>query len=96
MAILDQLKRRLRITWGQDDNDLLDLLDTSKAYLDDIVGTPLLYETDLVAKELLLERVRYVYNNAADEFLVNYQDDLLRIQLRVAVQLRSETDAENL
>lgn len=94
--LLQQLKNRLRITWNEDDDHLLDLLESGKAYFDDIVGAPLLYDTDFVAKDLLLERTRYVYNNASDEFLVNYADDILRLQMRVAIEARSESDAQSL
>ena len=93
MALLEDLKNRLRITWTEEDTDLQKILDTGKAQLNDITGANHDYEVDLIAQELLLERSRYVYNNAVDEFTTNFADDLLRFQLRVATKLRSEADA---
>jgi hypothetical protein len=94
MSMLDELKSKLRITWLEEDTDLQKLIDSSKAYLEEITGTPLKLETDLVVKELVLERCRYVYNNAADEFLKNFADDLLRLRLKVATRVRREPHAD--
>lgn len=91
--MLDELKSRLRITWIDEDSHLTRIIELSKAYLDEIAGAPLDYDKDLTASELVLERCRYVYNNAADEFSKNYADDLLRLRMKSAVRLRSEANA---
>lgn len=92
--MLDELKSRLRITWSDEDITLNNLINSSKAYLEDLAGAPSFdLENNLVVQELVLERCRYVYNNAADEFLKNFADDLLRLRLKVATQLRSEANA---
>lgn len=92
--MLEELKSKLRITWIDEDTDLIRMIEKSKSVLNGMVGTSLNFEDDLVVQELLLERCRYVYNNAADEFLVNYADDILRLRLKVAAQLRSEANAD--
>lgn len=91
--MLDELKDKLRITWSDEDVYLTNLIRGSKAYLEDITGAPIAFEADLVANELVLERCRYSYNNAADEFPANYADDLLRLRLRYAIKVRSEAIA---
>jgi hypothetical protein len=91
--VLEELKSRLRITWTDEDIHLNRIIELSKAYLEELAGAPLDFVNDLVINELVLERCRYVYNNAADEFQKNYADDLLRLRLKTAVRLRSEANA---
>jgi hypothetical protein len=92
--MLEELKDRLRITWSDEDTSLNKLLLSSTAYLEDLAGSSLDVEKNLIARELVLERCRYVYNNAADEFIKNFADDLLRLRLKVAALLRSEANAD--
>ncbi len=91
--MLEELKSRLRITWEDENTDLEKMIGKSKAYLNEITGAPLAFDTDVSAQELVLEHCRYVYNNAADEFPVNFADDLLRLRLRTAIKARSEANA---
>lgn len=90
--MLEELKSRLRITWTDEDTHLNRIIELSKAYLEELAGAPLDFVNDLVINELALERCRYVYNNAADEFQKNFADDLLRLRLKTAVRLRSEAN----
>lgn len=94
MDFLIELKERLKITWDDDDQDLTRIIERTKAYLSDIAGGPLDFTSDLMAQELLFERSRYVFNNAADDFLTNYSDDIMRMRLRVAIKLRGEANVE--
>lgn len=83
---LEELKSRLRITWADEDDELNKILVRSKHYIDKKTGVSIDYTTDFDALELVLERARYVYNNAADLFVVNFADDLLDLQIRCAVK----------
>ncbi|MFC6038424.1 hypothetical protein ACFPYN_03045 [Paenisporosarcina macmurdoensis] len=94
MDFLTDLKGRLNVTWSDDDQDLIKIIERSKAYFNDIVGSELEFVDDLVVQELLLERCRYVFNNAADDFLINFSDDLMRLRMRVAIKLRGEANVE--
>ncbi|WP_420490346.1 phage head-tail connector protein [Neobacillus niacini] len=83
--LLADLKARLRITWVEEDTDLTKNISRAKAYLSNLTGASFDFSKDEWPKEILLERCRYVYNNAADEFEVNFQSELARLILQVAL-----------
>ncbi|ARK23576.1 hypothetical protein SporoP37_01940 [Sporosarcina sp. P37] len=84
-AALTALKDKLKITWNEDDEQLQKLLNRSKLYLENMTGAvfDLAVEDDKL--ELLLERCRYVRNNAGDEFEINYAPELKRLILMTAL-----------
>lgn len=84
-ALLDQLKSRLRITWEDEDDELNKKILNAKTYLSNLTGASFDYSKEDSPHELVLERCRYVYNNAADEFEKNYQHELSRLILNVAI-----------
>lgn len=84
--MLSELKQRLRITWTEDDAVLNEMLEGSKAYLEELTGTSFDYSTNYRAKELVLERCRYVFNNASYEFEENFKSELQRLILTVALE----------
>lgn len=67
------------------------LIDHGKAYLNQLTGAELDYEQSQY-QALLLSYVRYAYNDAAEYFLENFADDILRVQLDVgSTALKGET-----
>ncbi len=90
--LLIDVKSNLRITWNEEDNDLKRLIKRSGAYLDDLTGTSLDFSEEGQPKTLLLERCRYAYNNAADEFEGNYHHELSRLILKVAIEEAGTSD----
>lgn len=91
--MLEELKSHLRITWNNDDPDLSNKLESSKRYFNELVGKEIDFDKDLTARELLFERCRYVFNNAGDQFIANYQDDIMRLQMRVATENLGDVNA---
>lgn len=89
--LLQELKSRLRITWSEEDADLKKIIKQSEAYLHDLCGTPLDFSKEEQPKSLLLERCRYVYNNAADEFEHNFHHELSRLILKSAIRTGGDT-----
>jgi hypothetical protein len=83
--LLAELKGILQITWNDKDEDLRKMINRSMAYLCDLTGTSFDFSVDAPPKELMLERCRYVYNNAADEFEKNFHHELSRLILNVAM-----------
>lgn len=79
------LKSRLRITWDDEDEQLENLINRAKAYLSNLTGASFDFSKEEWPKEIFLERCRYVYNNAADEFEKNFQHELSRLILQVAL-----------
>ena len=82
--MLEELKSYLKITWIEEDLLLYNLIDEGKAYLNDITGVELDFETDITNKSLLKDYVRYSYNNQIEYFEENFASKLLRLQLNVA------------
>lgn len=93
-AALTALKDKLKITWDDDDDNLTKLLNRSKLYLEGMTGAvfDLTVEDDKL--ELLLERCRYVRNNAGDEFEINYAPELKRLILMTALKKKRVTPDE--
>lgn len=89
-TMLDAVKKRLKITWTQDDELLLMYIAESMAYMVSLTGVDIDYDTNTYAKSMVYERVRYYYNNAGDEFEVNYAHDLRRLIDRLAVDERKK------
>lgn len=80
-----ELKDNLRITWSDEDGNLGKIIKRAEAYLFRLTSASFNFLTDEATKEILLERCRYVYNNAADEFEVNFKSDLTRLIIDSAI-----------
>ncbi|MGR5867129.1 hypothetical protein ACT7DZ_35480 [Bacillus cereus] len=83
--LLQELKDVLKITWNEEDASLIKLLEKGEAYLLGLTNASFDFSKELTPKDLLLERCRYVYNNAGDEFEKNYKNELSRLILDVAL-----------
>ncbi|MDF2605904.1 MAG: hypothetical protein K0S34_94 [Bacillales bacterium] len=94
--LLEELKSILRITWNDEDVDLSKLINRAKAYLNDKCGAPLDFTVNGSSRELLFERCRYVYNNAAEEFEKNFHHEISRLILKTALNNRSVVDETTL
>lgn len=82
--MLQELKDYLRISWNDEDVLLEATIVKGKAYLEDITGVTLDFEQTR-EKSLLLDYCRYSYNNASEYFEENFKSELLRLQLKSAV-----------
>lgn len=85
-VLLEELKSALRITWADEDTNLKKIIQRAEAYLQELCGASLDFSKEDQPKTLLLERCRYVYNNAADEFEGNFQHELSRLILKVGIE----------
>lgn len=86
--LLAELKNRLRITWDDEDVELNQIINRAKAYFKKLTGKSFSYGPEDDETELLYERCRYVYNNASDEFEKNFERELKRLILHVALEKR--------
>lgn len=84
--MLQAVKNYLKITWNDEDSHIQGIIDRGQAYLNDLTGAELDYETDGQPKALLLDYCRYVYNNASEYFEENFASELLRLQLQMGVK----------
>ena len=89
MALLDEVKNYLDITWNdpQTDLKLQSIIARGKKYLNKTAGKELDFEVEDKPKELLFDYCRYVRSNALEMFQQNYLHELL------SLQIESEVDA---
>lgn len=88
--MLQAVKNYLKITWNDEDSHIQGIIDRGQAYLNDLTGAELDYETDGQPKALLLDYCRYVYNNASEYFEENFARELLRLQLQEGIKAMAE------
>ncbi|ONG91826.1 hypothetical protein BKK40_07960 [Bacillus cereus] len=90
--LLEDVKHALAITWTEEDNNIVKLIDRSVYYINGLVGAELDLTVNLVARELVINRIRYEYNNALDQFESNFSQPLSRLTLQVAIDERKTSD----
>lgn len=83
--LLNDFKFKARITWEDNDPDLANLIIEADAYLRGLTNAKFEYDKSHWVKTLLLERARYDYHNALEEFEENFKDELKRLILEVAI-----------
>lgn len=84
--VLEDVKNALHITWNDEDVDLVKLIKRSMSYLSETTGGVFDYKEEDFVKQLLIDRCRYVYNGATDEFEINYKHELLKLINKVAIE----------
>ena len=77
-----EAKRNLNVTWDDPDTDakINDVYDAAEAYLSDYAGHGIDYSTNIVAKQLLKDLARYIWNDCLDEFERRYQSHILALR----------------
>ena len=83
--MLSEVKPYLRITWDDDDVMLTSLISRGRQKLKELAGAELNFENEGLARSLLLDFVRYAYNNATEYWEENFHFDILRLQLATGV-----------
>lgn len=89
-----EVKGYLKITWTDEDSDILGYVKEGIEYLDEIAGVKINYTTDLKAKQLLKDYCRYVYNHSLEMFEVNFKRELLKLSIREGVKAHVTANAE--
>lgn len=92
--LLKEVKSHLRITWNDEDEDIIELINEAKQHLSEKTGAEIGYLNDLTARRLLKEYCRYVRNYSKEYFEQNFLDDILSLQLKYATK-DYETSDEN-
>ena len=89
---LKEVKEYLKITWDDEDVKLNSLIKRGEDYLQSIAGVTLDFESETATKSLLLDHIRYAYNNALEYFEENFRSDLIRLQFKSVVNLYESKD----
>ncbi|SDM14798.1 hypothetical protein SAMN05216244_1677 [Sediminibacillus halophilus] len=93
--LLQAFKGRMHISHSGEDDNLKELLSFSVAYVEDKCGSFDIdgeNNIDKRARELVLERTRYAYNDAVEYFDDNFQSDILGLGLDMTFAKEGETD----
>ncbi|NLA28030.1 MAG: phage gp6-like head-tail connector protein [Firmicutes bacterium] len=93
--MLAKVKGYLRITWRDEDSAIADLIDRGKAKLNELAGADLDFDTEGLARSLLFDCVRYLYNNAGEYFEENFQKEILRLQIMTGVAQQQVSGEDN-
>lgn len=75
--LLVEFKERMHISHNSEDDNLIRILESSKEYIDSRCGVSA--DTNQQAKELVLERSRYAYNDSVEYFEDNFLSQILSL-----------------
>ncbi|MGG3650952.1 head-tail connector protein [Bacillus pseudomycoides] len=92
-TLLEDVKSRLRITWNDEDEQINKTIKRGKAYLQKLCGTSISFDEEDEVKQMLIERCRYEYNNALEDFEKNFRGELQRLIIDAALKERAKHEA---
>lgn len=72
---LESFKKRMRIFGNAEDENLEKMLTSSATVILRLIGVNDFTDKPEV-EELVFERARYIYNDALDEFMTNYEEEI--------------------
>lgn len=84
---LSELKNYLCVTWEEPETDkrLTDILARGKNILSSYAGVKLEFDDpDSAECQLLLDLCRYIYNEAFEEFKINFSAELISLRAKYA------------
>ncbi len=87
-GLLEDVKNYLDITWKDcaGDEKLSGIISRGMKYINSVAGAELDYMEEDKPRELLFDYCRYTRSNALDEFQLNYQHELLALQIEYEVK----------
>lgn len=94
--ILEEIKDELNITWNDDNTNirLINMIKRAEYKINDYAGTTVNISQDLEARDLVINLVRYMWNNTSDLFESNYKPDILMLHAKYHVAaMKDETEA---
>lgn len=88
-TLLPYLKAELKITWTDEDTDLVRLLERGKSVINRLIGSDSIDYTTKESEErgLLFDYVRYSRNNAAEYWIENHRDQITSLSLMHGAEL---------
>lgn len=97
MALIDDVKTYLGITWSDPhtDSNVAGILARAQSKMYDYAGTTLDFNTESSEKQLLLDLCRYIYNNASEDFEDNYKHELVMLRAEHAVEVTDDETGED-
>lgn len=97
MALIDDVKTDLGITWSDPhtDSNVAGILARAQSKICDYAGAQLDFNTESSEKQLLLDLCRYIYNNASEDFEDNYKHELVMLRAEHAVEVTDDETGED-
>lgn len=89
--LINEIKDYLRYSEDEDTTALPMYISDGKARIKSLTGTEIDYATDIYAKELLKNYVRFAVNNGAEYFEESFKAEILRLQLQEGVKSNEAT-----
>ncbi|MGG3673815.1 hypothetical protein ABES96_22215 [Bacillus nitratireducens] len=87
--LFEEVKSFMKVTWDDDDQDILKSIGRTKAYLQGLYGSvPLSFDDESKAKELLLNRCWYEREKSLNDFEKNYKSLLVGFIAEGALKAR--------
>lgn len=86
--MLEELKYHLKITWNEEDENLLDLLASGQSAFKRLFGVDIDYEENKDVKSLLFDWCRYARNNSLEYFQDNFINEINTVAFSLAVEKR--------
>lgn len=82
--LLEDIESYLDFTWEDEAKEkrIIGYIESSMEYLNEVAGTELNFETDQLARDLLLNRVLYMDSKALDDFAKNYYGYVKELQIK--------------
>lgn len=82
--LLNEVKSFINFTWDDEAKEkrIREYINSSIAYLNEVAGTEIDFETDYLARDLLFNRVLYMDSSALDDFQINYNGLLMELKIK--------------
>lgn len=82
--LLNEVKSFINFTWEDEAKEkrIQEYINSSIAYLNEVAGTEIDFETDYLARDLLFNRVLYMDSSALDDFQINYNGLLMELKIK--------------
>ena len=81
---IDETEARLNlnVTWSDDDTDakIYYTYTSAQSQINDYAGCEVDYKTDILAKQLLKDLARYIWNDCRDEFEARFQHEIIKFR----------------
>lgn len=92
-ALLEEVKSYINFTWEDSAKEqrIEKYIESSIQYLNGIAGAEIDYDRDLLARDLLKNRVLYYDSQAIDDFAKNYNGLLEELRITYLVHVNEDT-----
>lgn len=77
--LLKDTKDKMYVSWSDNDEQIKKIILRASKYIQSKITQELSFTPDSEEYELMLERCRYDWNNALDEFEKNYSSEILAL-----------------